>query len=180
MTASEAGTSPTDTTGSTAPQATQDDRPTRLAIIASKGDLDMAYPPLMMAVQALRKGWEVGIFFTFYGLQILRDEDDRDLRVSPLGNPAMPTKMPALVAALPGMEAMATKMMTDNLEDHEVPSIQDLLEELVEGGAQLFPCGFTIDVFGFEQGDFIEGAQARCGSPDFLEFAKDADSTVFV
>ncbi len=153
---------------------------TRLAIIASKGSLDMAYPPLMMAAQALRKGWEVGVFFTFYGLQILRPEEERRLRISPVGNPAMPMRMPALVAALPGMEAMATTMMNRDLDRHGVPPVQDLIEELIEGGAKLFPCGFTIDVFGYESDGFIEGVEPACGSPDFLEFAKDADTTVFV
>jgi peroxiredoxin family protein len=153
---------------------------TRLAIIASKGSLDMAYPPLMMGVQALRKGWEVGIFFTFYGLEILRPEDERLLQLSPVRNPALPMTMPTLVAALPGMQALATTMMARTLEEHEVPPIQDLLDELVEGGAKLFPCGFTIDVFDYGDDDFIPGVQAACGSPDFLEFAKDADTTVFV
>lgn len=156
------------------------DSETRLAIIASKGSLDMAYPPLMMALQASRKGWEVGVFFTFYGLEILRPEEERSLRLSPLGNPALPMPVPNLVAALPGMEALTTTMMNRSFDKKDVPPIEDLLGELVEADAKLFPCGFTIDVFGYGPDDFIDGAAPSCGSPDFLEFAKDADMTVFV
>lgn len=161
-------------------EAQTTDSETRLAIIASKGSLDMAYPPLMMALQASRKGWEVGVFFTFYGLEILRPEEERSLRLSPLGNPALPMPMPNLVAALPGMEALTTTMMNRSFDKKDVPTIQNLLEELIEADAKLYPCGFTIDVFGYGPDDFIEGAEPSCGSPDFLEFAKGADMSVFV
>jgi peroxiredoxin family protein len=152
----------------------------RLAIIATKGSLDWAYPPLMMAVQAANKGWDVGVFFTFYGLNVIHKEKGRKLKVSPVGNPAMPMEVPTIIAALPGMTAMATWMMRRELDKQRVPTIEELLRTAVDRGVKLYPCGFTIDTFGYDEGEFIDGVQPRTGSPDFLEFAKDADSTIFV
>jgi peroxiredoxin family protein len=162
------------------PQTATPTRTTRLAIIATKGSLDWAYPPLMMAVQAANKGWEVGVFFTFYGLNIIHKDKHRRLKISPVGNPAMPIEMPIVIAALPGMTAMATAMMRRRLRKQRVPSIDALLELAIERGVKLYPCGFTIDTFGYDEADFIAGVQRRMGSPDFLDFAKDADSTIFV
>jgi peroxiredoxin family protein len=153
---------------------------TRLAIIATKGSLDWAYPPLMMAVQAADKGWEVGVFFTFYGLNIIHKNKHARLKVSPLGNPAMPMEVPNVVAALPGMTAMATLMMRRRLRKQQIPTVDELLRLAIERGVKLYPCGFSIDTFGYTIDDFIDGVQPRTGSPDFLEFAKDADSTIFV
>ena len=82
-------------------------RPRRLALVASKGSLDGAYPPLILAATAASLGWEAGIFFTFYGLDILHRKKHRKLKVASLGNPAMPVPLPSLVGALPGMGAAA-------------------------------------------------------------------------
>jgi peroxiredoxin family protein len=152
----------------------------RLAIVASKGSLDWAYPPLMMAVQAARKGWDVGIFFTFYGLNIIHKEKGKDLKIAPVGNPAMPMPVPTLMGALPGMTALATHAMAKRIRAQEVPTVPELLEEAIGRGVKLWPCGFTVDVFGYEPEDFIEGCEERSGSPAFLEYAKDADVTIFV
>ena len=152
----------------------------RLAIIASKGTLDWAYPPLMLATQAAKKDWEVAIFFTFYGLNIIHRRRGRRLRVSPVGNPAMPMPVPTLLGAMPGMTAMATAMMKRKFRGRRVPTIEELLGKAVESGVALIPCGMTIDIFGYALDDFIPGVQPRLGSSDFLEFAKDANVTLFV
>ncbi len=153
---------------------------TRLAIIATKGSLDWAYPPLMLAVQAANKGWDVAVFFTFYGLNIIHKEKHHKLKVSPVGNPAMPMEVPTIIAALPGMTAVATRMMRRKLHKQRMPTVDELLTLAIERGVKLYPCGFTIDTFGYTDDEFIDGVQPRAGSPDFLEFAKDADSTIFV
>jgi peroxiredoxin family protein len=147
---------------------------------ASKGTLDWAYPPLMLATQAAKKGWEVGIFFTFYGLQIIHRRRGRRLRVSPVGNPGMPVAMPGLLAAMPGMTTMTTAMMNRRFRGRRVPTIEQLIEKAVEAGVKLYPCGMTIDVFGYGSKDFVPGVQDRLGSSDFLDFAKDANVTLFV
>jgi peroxiredoxin family protein len=126
--------------------AGRDDRPTRLALVASKGTLDMAYPPLILATTAGSLGWEVGVFFTFYGLDILHKERMHKLRVGPIGNPAMPApiqalpwmKVPNLVGALPGMTAMATTMMRSWIARAKLPTIPELLDVAKECDVSLF------------------------------------------
>jgi len=152
----------------------------KLVLVASKGSLDWAYPPLMMANNAAAKGWEVGVFFTFYGLNIIHQRKGRRLQISPVGNPAMPMPTPTLLGVIPGMTPLATFMMRRRFRQRGVPSIDALLRQSVERGVKLFPCGFTIDVFGYGPDDFIKGAQPRLGSADFLEYASDADITLFI
>ena len=155
-------------------------RPKKLAIIATKGTLDWAYPPLILATTAASLGWEAGIFFTFYGLNILKK--DRKLQVGTTGNPAMPmpVPMPQLLTALPGMTPMATAMMRKQFKDHGVASIDELIEIALESGVKLIPCGMTMDVFGFAEGEFIDGIDPICGATHFLSWAADADVSLFV
>jgi peroxiredoxin family protein len=152
----------------------------KLALVAGKGSLDWAYPPLMMANNAAKKGWEVGVFFTFYGLNVLHKDKSRRLQISPVGNPAMPMPAPTLLGVIPGMTPLASWMMRRQFRKRGVPTIEDLLAQAVANGVKLFPCGFTIAVFGYGADDFVEGAQPRLGSADFLEFAADADVTLLV
>ncbi len=152
----------------------------RLALVASKGTLDWAYPPLMMASNAAKKGWEAGIFFTFYGLNILHKQKCRELEFAPIGNPAMPMPVPAMLGVIPGMTPLATHMMRRRFRARGVPSIPELLSEAVANDVKLFPCGFSIDVFGYGPDDFIDGAQPRLGSPEFLDFAAGADVSLFI
>ena len=164
-----------------AEQATEKARkPKKLAIIATKGTLDWAYPPLILATTAATLGWEAGIFFTFYGLQILKK--DRKLQVGTTGNPAMPMPitMPQLLTALPGMTPMATSMMKRQFKDHGVASIDELIDLALEMGVKLQPCGMTMDVFGFKQEEFIDGIDPVCGATHFLSWAADADVALFV
>ena len=150
----------------------------RLAIIATKGSLDWAYPPLMLSLQAAKKGWEVAIFFTFYGLDIIHKKKNRRLQIATLGNPAMP--MPNLVGAIPGMTALATQMTRRRFRQRNVPPVDELLRKAIDAGVKVYPCGFSIDVFGYKPEDFVPGCQPRLGSADFLDFAKDAAVTLFV
>src|SRR5574343_2082526 len=112
----------------------------KLAIIASKGTLAWAYPPFILASTAAALDYEVQIFFTFYGLTLLKKE--LDPKISPLGNPAMPmpVPMPSLVQILPGMESMATLMMKQKLKDKGVASLEELRDLCLEAGVKLIAC----------------------------------------
>jgi peroxiredoxin family protein len=160
------------------PDVTPSPRRARLAIIATKGSLDWAYPPLMLSLQAAKKGWEVAIFFTFYGLDIIHKKKNRRLQIATLGNPAMP--MPNFVGAIPGMTALATHMTRRRFRQRNVPTVDELLRKAIDAGVKVYPCGFSIDVFGYKPEDFVPGCQPRHGSADFLDFAKDAAVTLFV
>jgi len=164
-----------------------------LAIIATKGTLDMAYPPFILASTASALGWEVSIFFTFYGLELLKK--NLTLEISPLGNPAMPMKMPVgpeafqainwnipnLIAGnLPGFERFATGMMKKTMQNKGVASIEELREACVEGGVKLVACQMTVDVFGYTPADFIPEVADWIGAASFLPTAQTADVSLFI
>lgn len=152
----------------------------RMALIATKGTLDMAYPPFILASTAATMGWEVGIFFTFYGLQLLK-KDLSGIHISPLANPAMPmpVPMPVLMQVMPGMEAMATSMMKGTLKKKGVATLEELRTVCVESDVRLVACQMTVDLFDFKTSDFIEGIDFA-GAAAFLEFAGDSDICLFI
>jgi len=155
------------------------ERKRRMAIIASKGTLDMAYPPLILATTAAAMDIECSIFFTFYGLDIINKKKNKNLQVPSLANPAMPVPMPNIIGALPGMTAMATMMMKSWMAKVNVPSITDLLNIAVETGVKMIGCQMTMDVMGTKKEDLIDGIEVA-GAAAFLEYAAEADITLFV
>lgn len=152
----------------------------KMAIIATKGTLDMAYPPFILASTAAALGFEVQVFFTFYGLQLLR-KDLSDVKISPLANPAMPmpVPMPVFVQMLPGMETMATMMMKDKLKKKGVASLEELRSLCLEAEVKFVACQMTVDLFDFNKEDFIDGIEYG-GAATFLGFAGDTDICLFV
>jgi peroxiredoxin family protein len=153
----------------------------KAAIIASKGTLDWAYPPLILASAAAAAGMETSIFFTFYGLNVIHRDFEARLKVSPVANPGMPmpVPMPDVVNALPGMQGLATMMMKSMFKKKNVAPIRELLDVALESGVRLLACQMTMDVFGFTKGDFIEGVEFG-GAAAFLSQARRAHVTLFV
>jgi len=164
----------------------------KMALIASKGTLDWAYPPFILASAAAAMDMEVKIFFTFYGLPLLMPKFEP--QVSPLGNPAMPMSMPfgpewlqkmhfnipnALMSNMPGFESMATQMMKKTFQKKGVATVEELRDLCLEVGVQFIACQMTMDVFGFEKKDFIEGID-YAGAVNFLDFAAEADIQLFI
>ena len=151
----------------------------KLAIIATKGTLDWAYPPFILASTAAALGYETEIFFTFYGLQLLKK--DLNLQVSPLGNPGMPMPMPVPVVlqALPGMQSMMTMMMKQKMKAKGVASLEELRELCVEAEVKLVACQMTVDLFEFETRDFIDGIEYG-GAATFFEFAGESDICLYI
>jgi peroxiredoxin family protein len=152
----------------------------KVAIIASKGTLDMAYPPLILASAAAAMGEDVEIFFTFYGLDIVKKGGAAHLKVAPIANPAMPVPMPNIVGMLPGMTPMATWMMKSQFfGKHHVAPLEQLLQECVDLGVKLTACQMTMDVMGIKAEDLIEGVEVG-GAATFINFANDAHITLFI
>ncbi|PJA24069.1 MAG: peroxiredoxin family protein [Alphaproteobacteria bacterium CG_4_10_14_0_2_um_filter_63_37] len=157
----------------------------RLAIIATKGTLDMAYPPLILASTAAALGYEVTIFFTFYGLQILKK--NLNLEVSPTANPAMPMNMggmdfgwmPDMVRSLPGMTKFATGMMKGLTKQHGVASIEELRDLCIEADVRMIACQMTVDLFGFKTSDLIDGLE-YAGAATYFEVGGEADINLFI
>jgi peroxiredoxin family protein len=152
----------------------------KMALIATKGTLDWAYPPYILASTAASLGWEVQIFFTFYGLTLLR-KDLSSIKISPLANPAMPmpVPMPVLVQALPGMESMATMMMRNKMKSKGVASLEELRNVCIEADVKLIACQMTVDLFEFDKNDFIPQAEFG-GAAMFLGFAGDTDVCLYI
>jgi peroxiredoxin family protein len=160
--------------------AEEEARQRKMVIVATKGTLDWAYPPLIMASTAAALGWEVGIFFTFYGLNIIHKKKQKSLSVAPLGNPAMPMPVPNIIGAIPGMTKVGTEVMKSMFKSHGVASIDELLEMCMDLDVKFMPCGMTIEVFGYDPNDFMEGIEPVCGAAHFIEYAADADVPIFV
>ncbi len=154
-------------------------RPKRLAIVATKGTLDMAYPPLILATTAAAMDMEAAIFFSFYGLDIVNKKKYADLKIPHLANPAMPVPMPNIVGVLPGMTRAASWMMKDWMKKGGVPTIPDLVDIAKESGVKLIACQMTLDVLGIKKEDLIDGLE-YAGAGTFLDYAADADITLFV
>ncbi|MDH3871131.1 MAG: DsrE/DsrF/DrsH-like family protein [Gammaproteobacteria bacterium] len=164
-----------------------------MSIIATKGTLDWAYPPFILASTAAALGWQVDIFFTFYGLLLLKK--DIDAEVSPLGNPAMPMKMPfgpkwfqdfewpmpnLLMAGVPGFEKVATGLMKKTFRSKGVASIEELRGLCLEADVNMIACQMTVDVFGFQPGEFIDEVTDFVGATTFLPVAKKSDVCLFI
>jgi peroxiredoxin family protein len=151
-----------------------------MAIIATKGTLDMAYPPFILASTAAALGYEVQVFFTFYGLQLLK-RDLSDVKISPLANPAMPmpVPMPVMVQMLPGMESMATVMMKQKIKSKGVASLEELRDLCLEADVKFIACQMTVDLFDFEKKDFIDNIEYG-GASTFMAFAGETDICLFI
>lgn len=164
-----------------------------LAIIATKGTMDMAYPPFILASTAAALGWNASIFFTFYGLELVKK--DLHLKVSPQGNPAMPMKMPFgpdwfkrinmpipnLVSGnLPGFESLATSLMEQTVKAKGVPSIKELRDICIESDVRLVACQMTVDLFNCRQDEFIPEIAEWIGATTYLGEARNADVCLFV
>lgn len=152
----------------------------KIGIIASKGTLDMAYPPFILASTAAALGYEAQVFFTFYGLQLLR-KDLSGVMVSPLGNPAipMPVPMPVMAQMLPGMESMATMMMKDKLKKKGVASLQELRDLCLEAEVKFIACQMAVDLFEIDKSELINQIEYG-GATTFMEFAGGTDICLFV
>jgi len=155
----------------------------KLAIIATKGSLDWAYPPFILASTAAALGYDTQIFFTFYGLQLLKKK--LDLKVTPLGNLGMPMPggmekfMPVLVTALPFMEGIMTGMMKAKMKSKGVASIEELRELCQEAEVKLIACQMTVDLFDMNPSEFIDGIEFA-GAAAFFEFAGESDICLYI
>jgi peroxiredoxin family protein len=164
-----------------------------MTIIATKGTLDMAYPPFILASTAAALGWDVAIFFTFYGLTLLKRE--LDLKVTPLGNPAMPMKLPSgpswlkgrelnlptsLMANLPGFQDAASSLMKKGMQQKGVASIEELRSLCVEADVKLIACQMTVDLFDWKREEFMDDVTDWVGAASFLPIAQKADVNLFV
>jgi peroxiredoxin family protein len=155
-----------------------------MTIICTKGTLDWAYPPFILATTAVAMGLEVNMFFTFYGLNLLQKK--LDLQISTLGNPGMKMPMmgmhmtmPNIVSTIPGVDAAATKMMKNLIKKKGVASIEDLRDMAVEAEVNMVACQMTLDLFEYSSDDLIEGPELG-GAATYIEMASKSDINLYM
>jgi peroxiredoxin family protein len=153
----------------------------KMAIIASKGTLDMAYPPLILASTAAAMDVEVQIFFTLYGVDIVNKKKYGSLKVAPIANPAMPSPVPFpnILGMLPGMTSMATMMMGSMIKKINWPSIPELVDACREMEVKMIVCTPTVEMTGLSKSDLVDGV-VLAGAAEFLDFALDANISLFI
>ncbi|WP_323674291.1 DsrE/DsrF/DrsH-like family protein [Halorubellus sp. PRR65] len=159
-------------------RADEGDDQGKMVIIATKGTLDMAYPPLILASTAAAFGWDVTVFHTFWGLDILHEERSQNLQLSAVGNPSMP--MPNALGALPGMDRLTTKMMEKRIADNDTASIQELIDTSLDMGVEFQACQMTIDLMDYDEDDFFDGVTTGVGAASALGDMGDADVQLLV
>jgi peroxiredoxin family protein len=152
----------------------------KVCLIASKGTLDMAYPPLMLAIGAADMGAEVHIFFTFWGINLVLKDGAEKLKISPVGKPEMPMPIPNIVSVLPGMTPLATTMMKKQIKDSGIKSVPELLRMAKKAGVKLYACSPTMGMMNLKREDLIPEVDKIIGVAGFLDIAAGSDINLFI
>ncbi|UPV72845.1 DsrE/DsrF/DrsH-like family protein [Halorussus limi] len=154
------------------------DAPKKMTIVATKGTFDMAYPPLILASTAAAFGWDVVVFHTFWGLDILHEEKSENLKLSAVGNPNV--SMPNAVAALPFMDSVATKLMERRIDEQGTATIGELVELSLDTGVELQACQMTMELMDYDEDAFYDDVTTGVGAATALEHMADADIQLLV
>ena len=150
----------------------------RLVIICSKGSLDMAYPPLMLATTAAAMGMDVHLYFTFWGMNMITKKTVDSLKISPVGNPALP--MPNILGMIPGMSSMVTSMMQKKMQKMKMPTISEMIRTAKESGVKFHACSPSLNMMGLKREDLIPEVDDIIGASTYLDLASEDAITLFV
>lgn len=156
----------------------EEDEEKSMSMIVTKGDLDEAYPALILASTAASFGWEVNVFFTFYGLDIVHEDKYEDLLVSPLGNPFH--SIPNIISVIPGVEHLTTWFMKRKMDDHGVASVKELVELSLETGVNFQACQMTMELFGYEEENLLDGVKSGVGAASALNEMSETDMQLLI
>lgn len=159
-----------------------------MAFICSKGNLDMAYPALIMGWAALGNGLDVSVFFTFWGLDMIRKDRVDHLQIPPVANSSMKMSMmgvpgnigiPNWMGIIPGMTAFATALMNSKMRKLEVPPVREYIQMMMDAGAKFYPCKMSVDMFKLKQEDFLDGVEPVMTAGDFIDLT-DGAQIIFI
>ena len=163
--------------------------PRKVAFICSKGDLDMAYPALVMGWAALGNGIEVTIFFTFWGMDMITKDRQKHLELAPVGRTSMKMRLmglptgtlgiPNILSIIPGMTAFTSWFMKKKIKEVGAPPVDEYLQMMVDGGAKLYACKMSVDMFGLKKEDFVEGVEDIVTASDFMDMT-DGAQLIFI
>jgi len=158
---------------SMAATTTEEDGPTKMTIIAIHGSLDMAYPTLILSSLASAFDWDVTVFASFWALDLLHEKKSKQLKLSSLGNTALP--VPNLLGVLPGMDRVTTRMMKKRIADVGTAPVDELIQTAMDNGVEFQACQMTADLMGYEEDDFIDGVRTGVGAAVALMDMEEAD-----
>jgi peroxiredoxin family protein len=150
----------------------------RLVIVCSKGSLDMAYPPLFLANTAAAMGMQVDLYFTFWGMYMISKKTIDSLKVSAVGNAAIP--IPNILGMIPGMSSMMTSMMQKKMQKIKVPSVREMIATAKENGVKFHACSNTMEIMGFKKEDLIPEVDDVIGAATYLDLAAEDAITLFI
>lgn len=145
----------------------------KVSIICSKGSLEGIYPALIMANGARMDGIEANVFFTFFGMDAITKKKQKKIKVATVGNPAM--GIPTVVGAIPGMSAMATKMMLGKMDKLDIPPIDEFVEMFHDAGGKLYACKASVDMFGLSMEDFVPQVEKVLTVGEFYDLSEGAE-----
>ena len=154
----------------------------KIAFICSKGDLDMAYPALVMGWAALGNGIDVTLFFTFWGMDMITKDRQKHLELAPVANTSMKMRLmglptgtlgiPNLLGIIPGMTAFTSWFMKKKMAKIGAPPVDEYLQMLVDAGAHMYACKMSVDMFGLTKEDFVEGVEDIVTAGDFMDMTE--------
>ncbi len=150
----------------------------KLVIVCSKGSLDMAYPPLMLATSGAAMGMDVHLYFTFWGINMVRKDTVDALKISPVGNPAMP--MPNILGMIPGMTRLATRMMKGKMDKMKMPTIQEMIKTAKDAGVHFHACSPSMQMMNLTKEDLIPEVDDIIGATTYLDLASEDAITLFI
>jgi peroxiredoxin family protein len=150
----------------------------KLVIVCSKGSLDMAYPPLMLATTAAAMGMDVDLYFTFWGMNMITKKTIDSLKISPVGDPELP--MPNILGMIPGMSGMVTSMMKKKMQKMKMPSIREMIATAKDGGVKFHACSPSMDMMGLKKDDLIPEVDDIIGATTYLDLASEDAITLFI
>jgi peroxiredoxin family protein len=156
----------------------KEEKRNKMVIICSKGSLDMAYPPLMLATTGAAMGMQVHLYFTFWGINMITKKAIDSLKISPVGNPGVP--MPNILGMLPGMTSMLTSMMQKKMDQIKMPSIREMIKTAHDSGVKFHACSPTLNMMGLNREDLIPEVDDIIGAATYLELASEDAITLFI
>ncbi len=147
----------------------------KLCIICSKGSLDMAYPPMILANAARMSGIDVELFFTFWGMDIITENKVDDLHVATVGNPNLHPSfhIPTMIGGLPGVSNMATNMMKKEIAALDFPPVREFIQDIMDTGAGVYACKMSMDMMKLTEDDMLEGVEVL-GAMEFMDLSEGA------
>jgi len=144
----------------------------KMMIILSKAGLENVYAAFVLANGARMEGIEAELFFTFFGLDAIHKKKLEHLHIATVGNPSM--NMPTMIGGLPGMEALATKMMKKEMEKVDMPEVPEFIEILKASGVKLWACKLAMDMFHYERKDMYDDLDGILTVGDFYKKSEGA------